>query len=90
VIERGVSFARDGARVPAVDLPSPPAHHAARDAAPAGFRAAGRVNKDWHATHRMPRNATLEQRVRWHREHARACACREMPASIRKAIEKRK
>ncbi len=37
----------------------------------------------------MPRNATLEQRLEWHRSHAANCNCREMPASIRKELEAR-
>jgi hypothetical protein len=46
-----------------------------------------KLNKDWHARNRMPENASLEQRVAWHRAHARACGCRPMPAKIAAAIE---
>jgi hypothetical protein len=45
------------------------------------------LNKDWHARNRMPINASLAQRVAWHRAHARACGCRPMPAMIAEAIE---
>lgn len=45
------------------------------------------INAEWHRAHPMPKNATLEQRAAWHVEHAQACACREMPASIRRWIE---
>ena len=38
----------------------------------------------------MPANATLDQRIQWHIQHAAACACREMPPSIREEIKKRK
>ena len=37
----------------------------------------------------MPPKATLAQRIVWHTAHAKHCACREMPASIRAAIAKR-
>jgi hypothetical protein len=47
------------------------------------------INKAWHRTHRMPANATLEQRIQWHLEHSRECACRKMPASIQMEIKKR-
>jgi hypothetical protein len=47
------------------------------------------INREWHLEHRMPRNATLEQRLEWHRSHAANCNCREMPASIRKELEAR-
>lgn len=40
------------------------------------------LNAAWHRRHPMPKRATLAQRVRWHLAHARACACREVPASV--------
>jgi hypothetical protein len=43
-------------------------------------------NKDWHLTHRMPENPTLEQRVAWHLEHAEKCGCREIPANLKNKI----
>ena len=48
------------------------------------------MNAEWHRKNRMPKNATLEQRINWHKGHAKACSCREMPESIRKEIERRK
>jgi hypothetical protein len=45
------------------------------------------VNSDWHAGHRLPHGASLEQRVDWHIEHAQACGCRPIPPDIVKAIE---
>jgi len=30
----------------------------------------------------MPPNADFEQRLAWHRAHARECACRQPPADI--------
>jgi hypothetical protein len=47
----------------------------------------GRMNKLWHERNRMPGRATLDQRIRWHRAHAKHCACRPMPAGIVQAIE---
>ncbi len=47
------------------------------------------LNREWHAAHRMPPNATLDQRLAWHAGHAAHCACREMPASIRAELERR-
>ena len=40
------------------------------------------VNREWHNRHRMPAGATREQRVVWHAEHAVACGCRPVPASL--------
>jgi len=46
-----------------------------------------KINKEWHEQHRMPKNATLAQRIAWHKAHATNCACREMPEKIKQAIE---
>jgi hypothetical protein len=45
-----------------------------------------KLNKEWHLAHRMPKNPTLDQRIAWHIEHKRNCACRDIPEKIRKAI----
>jgi hypothetical protein len=37
------------------------------------------MNKLWHEQNKMPPKATLEQRIQWHTEHQRHCACREAP-----------
>jgi hypothetical protein len=37
----------------------------------------------------MPKNPTMEERVDWHLEHARQCACRPIPDEIRKEITTR-
>jgi len=47
------------------------------------------MNKDWHAKNRMPKSATIEQRVRWHQEQARIRGCRPVPPSVRAAIQER-
>ena len=47
-------------------------------------------NKEWHLANRMPKNASLAQRVEWHINHARHCGCREIPESIKKEIAKQK
>jgi hypothetical protein len=48
-----------------------------------------KLNREWHAAHRMPRNATLDQRIAWHLEHAKNCACRQMPEKIKAEVRKR-
>jgi len=40
------------------------------------------MNKEWHVKHPMPPKATLQQRIEWHREHMKQCACREVPKSL--------
>lgn len=44
------------------------------------------INRPWHAANRLGRNATLDQRIAWHLEHARECGCRDMPESIKTAL----
>jgi len=48
------------------------------------------LNKEWHHAHRMPKNATFEERIEWHLEHAKNCSCRPIPDQIRSEIKKRK
>jgi hypothetical protein len=38
----------------------------------------------------MPPTPTMEQRVRWHTAHAKACGCREIPATVNAAMAKTK
>jgi hypothetical protein len=48
-----------------------------------------KLNKDWHHEHRMPANATIEQRLKWHLEHAMNCGCRPIPIKVTEEMEKR-
>lgn len=47
----------------------------------------GKTNKLWHEEHRMPKNATVQQRIEWHVAHAKACGCRPIPPSILQLLE---
>jgi hypothetical protein len=40
------------------------------------------INREWHLAHPMPKNPSLALRVAWHLEHAQACHCRPIPASV--------
>ena len=53
-------------------------------------RGYAQTNKDLHAKNRMPKNASMEQRIRWHEDHARICGCRPIPPTVRAAIEDRR
>jgi hypothetical protein len=50
----------------------------------------GKMNKQWHAKNRMPKNPTRDQRIEWHLEHSRNCSCRDTPREIALEIKKRK
>jgi hypothetical protein len=45
------------------------------------------MNAAWHQRNRMPKRATLAQRVAWHLEHQKHCACRPLPATIVAALK---
>ena len=45
------------------------------------------MNKEWHAHHVMPPNATRDQRIAWHSEHAVECGCRGVPEDLRADVE---
>jgi len=40
------------------------------------------MNALWHENNKMPKMATLEQRLKWHIEHPKNCVCRKPPASV--------
>ena len=44
------------------------------------------MNADWHRKNRMPRRATLSQRIAWHLAHTEACACRPIPPNLAAVI----
>jgi hypothetical protein len=49
-----------------------------------------KLNKEWHLAHRMPTNATLQQRIEWHIEYQKNCSCRPIPEKILAEINKNK
>jgi hypothetical protein len=40
------------------------------------------MNRDWHERHKMPENATTQERIKWHLEHANQCGCRPIPQGL--------
>ena len=36
----------------------------------------------WHLKNKMPKKPTLEQRIEWHKEHAKFCSCRPIPSTL--------
>jgi hypothetical protein len=47
------------------------------------------INKEWHVAHPMPKNPSVEQRIEWHVEHSKNCACRDIPPKLKVEIKKR-
>jgi len=46
------------------------------------------MNTQWHAQHRLPKGASLEQRIAWHREHQKRCACRPIPPKLQEQMRR--
>ena len=40
------------------------------------------MNAEWHKAHVLPKGASLEVRIAWHREHQKRCACRPIPPKL--------
>lgn len=47
-----------------------------------------KINASWHGKNVMPKNATIEQRINWHLEHAKECACHPIPEKLQIEINK--
>jgi hypothetical protein len=37
----------------------------------------------------MPKNATIDQRIEWHLEHAKNCTCRKIEGKLAEEMTKR-
>lgn len=48
-----------------------------------------KLNAQWHTSHKMPKNASLDDRVTWHLEHAANCSCRPLHGKILEEIQRR-
>jgi hypothetical protein len=46
------------------------------------------INAEWHRKHRMPKNPSLAERIKWHKAHAKHCGCRPVPASLKGKFKK--
>ena len=47
-----------------------------------------KLNVAWHKKHPMPKNPSLQQRIEWHLEHYKNCACRDIPAKLKEEMKK--
>ncbi|KKT75402.1 MAG: hypothetical protein UW86_C0002G0039 [Microgenomates group bacterium GW2011_GWA1_Microgenomates_45_10] len=53
------------------------------------FTLMSKINARWHSANKMPINPTLDQRIKWHLEHARNYPCRLLGGKILEEIKKR-
>ncbi len=48
-----------------------------------------KINEEWHLQNKMPKNPTLEQRIKWHLEHVKNCGCRKIEGKLAVEMKKR-
>jgi hypothetical protein len=48
-----------------------------------------KINKEWHLKHKMPKNPTLAERIKWHLAHEKNCSCRPMPSKLKEQMLKK-
>ena len=48
-----------------------------------------KMNKEWHLKHAMPKNPSIDQRIKWHLEHQKNCSCRPIPEKLAEEMKKR-
>ena len=47
------------------------------------------MNAGWHKANPIPSQGSVEERIDWHLAHAEACACRGIPATVRRELKAR-
>ena len=47
-----------------------------------------KINKAWHLKNKMPKNASVDQRIAWHLDHSKNCNCRGIPLKLLAEIKK--
>lgn len=45
-----------------------------------------KINAQWHKENRMPKSPSVKERIEWHKEHAKKCACRPIPLKLQERI----
>ena len=48
------------------------------------------INARWHKDNRMPKGATMGQKVEWHIRHQKSCGCRPIPKAVSDYIKHEK
>lgn len=48
-----------------------------------------KLNAQWHVKNKISKKPTIDQRIKWHLEHAKNCTCRPFSGKILTEIKKR-
>jgi len=49
-----------------------------------------KLNRVWHLKNKMPKNATEDQRIKWHLAHQKNCNCRPIPPKLAEKLAAKK
>lgn len=48
-----------------------------------------KINTEWHLKHKMPKNPTRDQRIKWHLGHVRYCSCHPLDSRMIEEFKER-
>lgn len=48
-----------------------------------------KINAKWHRAHKMPKNPSMEQRIKWHLAHSKHCTCRPISGRLAEEMKRR-
>jgi hypothetical protein len=48
-----------------------------------------KINKEWHLKNKMPENASIDERIKWHLAHQQNCQCRKIEGELAEEMKKR-
>jgi hypothetical protein len=48
----------------------------------------GKIDREWHLTHKMPKNASKDERIAWLLAHARNCGCRKIEGKLAELLRR--
>lgn len=48
-----------------------------------------KIHREWREAHRMPKNASEDERIAWHIDHARNCECRKIEGKLAELLRRR-
>ncbi len=49
-----------------------------------------KINKEWHEKHKMPKNASFDQRMEWHIKHLKYCHCYPVSEKLKEEMKEYK
>jgi len=48
------------------------------------------INREWHAENKIPKDASFEEKFKWHKEHNENCSCHPgFPKKLEEEMKKK-